>query len=81
MSSQYQQLVDLGNDKKLVAAAEVGSAPSPDMLQAYHADWLWFCVWGDSYINNNDWNSLQTLTEVRRICTVLARSLPFRAVQ
>lgn len=80
MSSQYQQLVDLGNDKKLVAAAEVGSAPLPDMLQAYHADWLWFCVWSDSYINNNDWNSLQTLREVRRICTVLARSLPFWAV-
>jgi len=80
MSSQYQQLVDLGNDRKLVAAAEVGSAPLPDMLQAYHADWLWFCVWGDSYINNNDWNSLQTLREVGRPRAVLVRGAPFRAV-
>ncbi|KAH7026369.1 GH26 endo-beta-1,4-mannanase [Microdochium trichocladiopsis] len=64
MSTQYQQLLKLGNDTKLIAAAEVGSAPMPDMLQAYGADWLWFCVWGDSYINNDDWNSIEVLKEI-----------------
>lgn len=66
MSVQYNELVVLGNDKKLVAAAEVGAAPKPDLLVAYEAHWLWFCVWGDSFINNAEWNSPAVLTEVSR---------------
>lgn len=44
MSVQYGEVLALGQDKKLVAAAEVGAAPLPDLLQAYQADWLWFTV-------------------------------------
>mgnify|MGYP001340820656 CR=1 FL=1 len=61
---QYNQLVELGQDKKLIAATEVGSAPLPDLLQAYEAHWLWFAVWSDGYINNAEWNSLETLQTV-----------------
>lgn len=64
MTTQYQQLLDLGKDKKLIAASEVGSAPKPNLLQAYGADWLWFCVWGETYIDNSDWNSVEVLKEV-----------------
>lgn len=64
MSTQYGQLIGLGQDKKLIAAAEVGSAPLPDLLQAYEADWLWFTVWGDSYINNPEYNPVDTLKKV-----------------
>lgn len=65
MSTQYQQLVDLGKDTKLIAATEVGSAPLPDQLIAYEAHWLWFAVWGDTFINNGEYNSIATLTTVR----------------
>jgi mannan endo-1,4-beta-mannosidase len=51
----------------MIAAAEVGAAPLPALLQAYEAHWLWFAVWGDSFINNADWNSLATLTTVSAI--------------
>ncbi|KAM7217965.1 mannan endo-1,4-beta-mannosidase [Rhypophila decipiens] len=64
ISVQYNQLVELGGDKKLIAAAEVGAAPLPDLLQAYEAHWLWFAVWGDTFINNAQWNSLEVLREV-----------------
>lgn len=64
MPTQYQQLIDLGGDQKLLAASEVGSAPLPDLLQAYEADWSWFCVWGDSFIHSDSWNPISVLTEV-----------------
>jgi len=56
--------VELGRDTKLIAAAEVGAAPLPRLLQAYEAHWLWFAVWGDTFINNAEWNSVSTLNEV-----------------
>ena len=64
MSSEYNRLVELGKDKKLIAAAEVGAAPLPDQLRAYEAHWLWFAVWGDSYIDNPDWNALDVLKKI-----------------
>ena len=64
MSTQYNQLIELGQDKKMVAATEVGAAPLPDQLQAYEAHWLWFAVWGDTFINNPDWNSPENLNTV-----------------
>lgn len=66
MSVQYNQLVELGRDKKMIAAAEVGAAPLPDQLQAYQTNWLWFAVWGDTFINNQEWNSIETLKKVGR---------------
>ncbi|EJT76742.1 hypothetical protein GGTG_06658 [Gaeumannomyces tritici R3-111a-1] len=64
MSLQYNELVTLGKDKKLIAAAEVGSVPKPELLKAYQAHWLWFCVWEDQYINNKDWNDPALLKAV-----------------
>ncbi|KAL2022635.1 hypothetical protein VTK56DRAFT_4979 [Thermocarpiscus australiensis] len=64
MSTQYNQLIELGRDTKMIAAAEVGAAPLPNLLQAYQTHWLWFAVWGDTFINNPDWNSLYTLKQV-----------------
>ncbi|KAK3399502.1 glycosyl hydrolase family 26-domain-containing protein [Sordaria brevicollis] len=64
MSVQYNELVELGNDKKMVAAAEVGAAPRPDLLVAYEAHWLWFCVWGDGFVNNGEWNGEGVLREI-----------------
>lgn len=66
MSTQYNELVELGDDKKMIAAAEVGAAPLPSLLEAYDAHWLWFCVWGDSFINNENWNSASILQEVSK---------------
>ncbi|KAK4159509.1 family 26 putative glycoside hydrolase [Cladorrhinum sp. PSN259] len=64
MSTQYNELIELGKDKKMIAAAEVGAAPLPDLLQAYEAHWLWFAVWSDTFINNAEWNSVQNLNTI-----------------
>jgi mannan endo-1,4-beta-mannosidase len=64
MSTQYNQLLDLGQGRKMVAAAEVGAIPRPSLLEAYQADWLWFAVWGGGFIDNAEWNSAELLQEV-----------------
>ncbi|KXH32456.1 glycosyl hydrolase family 26 [Colletotrichum nymphaeae SA-01] len=64
MTTQYNDLITLGQDKKLIAATEVGSAPFPDLLQAYEAHWLYFCVWSDGFINNTEWNSVDDLKKI-----------------
>ena len=64
MSSEYNRLIELGNDQKMVAATEVGSAPDPAQLQAYQAHWLWFAVWTDGFINSPDYNPPQLLNSV-----------------
>ncbi|KAK4652573.1 Mannan endo-1,4-beta-mannosidase man26A [Podospora pseudocomata] len=64
MSTQYNELIALGRDKKMIAAAEVGAAPLPGLLQAYQANWLWFAVWGDDFINNPSWNTVAVLNEI-----------------
>jgi glycosyl hydrolase family 26/carbohydrate binding protein with CBM35 domain/cellulose binding protein with CBM2 domain len=46
VSTQYEQLVALGGDKKLVALSEVGTTPDPELMRAYQAHWSYFVPWG-----------------------------------
>ncbi|KAI9155185.1 Mannan endo-1,4-beta-mannosidase [Paramyrothecium foliicola] len=64
ISVQYNQLVELGKDKKLVAATELGAAPLPNLLQAYQAHWLWFALWSSGHVDNPEWNTPAVLKEV-----------------
>ncbi|RAR14883.1 glycoside hydrolase family 26 protein [Stemphylium lycopersici] len=63
-SATYNSLLKLTNDTKIIAATEVGSVMEPAQLQAYQADWVYFCVWGGEYISGGEWNSLDLLKEV-----------------
>jgi mannan endo-1,4-beta-mannosidase len=65
MAGAYEQLIELGNDEKLIAVAEVGRVPDPELELAYETDWLYFCTWGDTYINNEEQNPLAFLKKVR----------------
>lgn len=58
VSVQYQQLIALGNDTKMVTLPEVGNIPDPGMLSAYHADWSYFVVWNGDYIQTDTYNDL-----------------------
>lgn len=58
---KYDQLLDLVDDRKLVAMTENGAVPDPDLLQTYHADWSWFSIWG-AY--DGQANSLEHLKKV-----------------
>lgn len=58
---KYDQLLDLVDDRKLVAMTENGAVPDPDLLQAYRADWSWFSIWG-AY--DGQANSLEHLKKV-----------------
>ncbi|KAG8825106.1 hypothetical protein FRC17_008844 [Serendipita sp. 399] len=64
VSGAYSSLVTLGQDKKLVALSEVGPVPDPDLLQAYHADWSYFVVWGGEFISGNTHNTVTFLNKL-----------------
>lgn len=45
VSPQYNGLISLVSDTKLIALTEVGSIPDADTLKAYEAHWSWFVTW------------------------------------
>lgn len=64
ISATYNNLLALTNDTKIIAAAEIGSVMEPAQLQAYQADWVYFCVWSGDFISGGQWNSLDFLKTV-----------------
>jgi mannan endo-1,4-beta-mannosidase len=64
ISATYNNLLTLTNDTKIIAATEIGSVMDPELLKAYQADWVYFCVWSGDYISGGTWNSLDLLKRV-----------------
>lgn len=62
--ARYEGLVSLVNDKKVIALAENGPIPDPDMLQAYGADWSFFSTWTGSFIKDGSTNTAEHLNKV-----------------
>ncbi|MFC6090962.1 glycosyl hydrolase [Saccharothrix lopnurensis] len=60
----YERLVELGQDRRLVALGEVGSIPDPDLLAAYEARWSWFVTWSGSFIQDGVVNPLDFVRRV-----------------
>jgi hypothetical protein len=64
LSGAYDELVSLGQDKKLVALGEVGGIPDPDLLAAYQAHWSWFVTWSGSFVQDGTVNPRDLLTKI-----------------
>ncbi|EGX50257.1 hypothetical protein AOL_s00076g222 [Orbilia oligospora ATCC 24927] len=64
ISATYNSLLGLVNDKKIIAATEIGSIMDPVQLQLYQADWVYFCIWSGDFISGGQWNSLDLLKSV-----------------
>ena len=64
ISATYNALLDLVNDTKIIAAAEIGSVMDPAQLRLYQADWVYFVVWSGDFISGGTWNSLDFLKSV-----------------
>lgn len=58
VSTQYQDLITLGRDQKMVTLPEVGNIPDPALLKLYHADWSYFVTWNQDYILTDTYNTL-----------------------
>lgn len=71
VDTQYQELIALGNDTKIVTLPEVGNIPDPSILKLYHADWSYFVTWDGVYIENDTYNSLAFKEQVYNDPTVL----------
>ena len=59
ISATYGNLLDLTDDTKIIAAAEIGSVMDPAQLEVYQADWAWYVVWNGEYLSGGVWNSLE----------------------
>lgn len=44
VSSTFDELITLGQDKKPAALAEVGEVPDPRLMRAYYANWAYFVL-------------------------------------
>ncbi|KAK7720288.1 hypothetical protein SLS63_009960 [Diaporthe eres] len=64
ISATYNSLLDLVNDTKIIAAAEIGSVMDPEQLKLYQADWVYFVVWSGDFISGGTWNTLDFLKSV-----------------
>ncbi|AGA58379.1 beta-mannanase [Thermobacillus composti KWC4] len=64
LSVKYEHLVQLRDDTKMVALAENGPIPDPDLLQAYRANWLYFVTWTGDYIQDGISNTPEHLQKV-----------------
>jgi len=71
VDTQYQELITLGLDEKMVTLPEVGNIPDPSILKLYHADWSYFVTWNGVYIENDTYNSLAFKEQVYNDPTVL----------
>jgi beta-mannanase len=64
LSGAYDELVSLGQDRKLVALGEVGGIPDPDQLEAYQAHWSWFVTWSGNFVQDGVTNPRDLLTKI-----------------
>ncbi|KAI9050294.1 hypothetical protein LZ554_005461 [Drepanopeziza brunnea f. sp. 'monogermtubi'] len=71
VSPQYQQLIDLGQNRKMVTLPEVGNIPDPDILKAYRVNWSYFVVWSGEFIETDKYNPLEFKKRVYEDPTVL----------
>ena len=62
VSNYYESLVKLVDNNKLVALAENGPIPDPDLLPLYHANWSWFSTWNGEVLRQQ--NSIDHLMKV-----------------
>lgn len=68
ISSTFYTLVDLTNNKKLVAMSENSTVPSLENMEIENARWLYFCTWydngQDNFLSDSDnYNNFETLKE------------------
>jgi len=68
ISGTFYDLVDLTNNKKLVAMTENDTVPSLKNMEVEKANWLWFCIWydngSDNFLTGEDKNNYDTLKEI-----------------
>jgi mannan endo-1,4-beta-mannosidase len=71
VDTQYEELIALGNDTKIVTLPEVGNIPDPAVERLYHADWSYFVTWDGVYIENDTYNPLAWKEYIYNLPTVL----------
>lgn len=64
VNQRYENLIELVQDKKLVALTENGPIPDPELLIKYQTYWSWFCTWTGEFISDGKQNSKEHIQYV-----------------
>lgn len=64
INNRFENLVELVQDKKLVALTENGPIPDPDLLLKTGTHWSWFCTWTGEFIRDGIQNSEEHIQHV-----------------
>lgn len=73
LSGQWNTLYSLSGGQRILALAEVGVIPDPELQASQNVPWCYWVTWGGSYIEDGVQNSLQFLYNVfsdSRVVTV-----------
>ncbi|MDQ0231415.1 glycosyl hydrolase [Metabacillus malikii] len=68
-SSQYEALVNVSNNKKLVAMAENGPIPDPDVLADYRSKYIYFTTWNGLLAEQNSEEHLKKVYHHKNVIT------------
>lgn len=60
----YERLIELARDNKVIALAENGPIPDPDLLTIYGAHWSWFLTWTGDFLTDGKYNSFEHLRKI-----------------
>lgn len=69
-NNNYEALVDLSSNKKLIAMTENGPIPDPDMLDRYHSMYSYFTTWIGLITENNSKEHLQKVYNHEKVITL-----------
>lgn len=61
LQPEYEELVQITPNKKLVALGEIGVIPSLAQLSATKIPWLWYMTWSNEYGASEEWNTKEEL--------------------
>jgi len=69
-STFYQKLVALSDNRKLIAMAEAGAIPDPDLISVTKSHWSWFNAWNSNVRDLNSDDHLRKLYSHPKVITL-----------
>jgi mannan endo-1,4-beta-mannosidase len=63
-ASSWSDLYGLSNGERIIALAEVGVIPDPELQASQNIPWAYWMTWSGTYIEGGSYNSIQFLYDV-----------------
>lgn len=61
LKDEYEELISITPENKLVAIGEIGVAPSIPKLSKTKIPWVWYMIWSNDFGSTDEWTSNEEL--------------------